>query len=510
MLTLTLLSLVLSQGTASGLPGLPSRAFTSPNLSIYLVTDGGYQTGLVADTYFVDPTGSDSNACTSSGAAACATLTGITSRLPRFIRNTITINVAAGTYTDAPIFDGTFENAGNIDIVGPTLTGFTVATGSNSGSWTAVNNVQPATFTDSTQTWTTDNLKGALLVFTNGTSSGGILPIIGNTATVITTGASIGGAGPSVGNTYQIRIPAASFTNSTASGFGLTIRMFGKTETPIINSNGRFRITGVDFLQSGASGVACNFNGDAYLIALAGGTRCRQTNAGVGLQMPGGVATIFNSIIQGGSVGAIFGMASAGTTAASVSNVSTQRTGYIGGTSSGRALVLYNSLFSVQIGSLGLRSSPSSAQGVFEIHGRIDQISTNQNVLGIFCDSAGYGFYAGDASGSPLGSLGQGQTFTAWNFYVSGCGVGVGVSGKLASVAFDGTSGVSTCNNIANTCLEIALAGQLRVPTSLVVTGSSPTNQITLDTVSYTVAQLLAASPRQITAPLSFTTVHMR
>ena len=86
----------------AGSPLVNTVTATSP---LILTPDAGggfdfsfpsYQTS-AALTLYLDPAGNDSNACTASGASACLTWAGILSKLPQFLRNDVTINVAAGT-----------------------------------------------------------------------------------------------------------------------------------------------------------------------------------------------------------------------------------------------------------------------------------------------------------------------------------------------------------------------------------------------------------------------------
>src|SRR5689334_6787266 len=51
-----------------------------------------------AASLYVDPTGSDSNACAASGASACLTLQGAINKLPKYHRHGATINLAAGSF----------------------------------------------------------------------------------------------------------------------------------------------------------------------------------------------------------------------------------------------------------------------------------------------------------------------------------------------------------------------------------------------------------------------------
>jgi len=49
-------------------------------------------------TLYVDTAGSDSNACTASGASACLTVQGALGKIPKRIKHPVTINIASGTF----------------------------------------------------------------------------------------------------------------------------------------------------------------------------------------------------------------------------------------------------------------------------------------------------------------------------------------------------------------------------------------------------------------------------
>lgn len=157
-----------------------------------------YQT-YAAVTLYVDPTGSDSNACTASGTSACLTLQGALNKLPRFIRNNVTVNVAAGTYVGnwQAVFTmevGASAAIPSFNVTGPSMSTFTPATGSATGTLTSVSQqaVPLSTLADTGQSWTVNDLRGRFIRFTSG--SGSTKLIIANTATTITYLSEIGRA----------------------------------------------------------------------------------------------------------------------------------------------------------------------------------------------------------------------------------------------------------------------------------------------------------------------------
>lgn len=158
------------------------------------VTRGGalkkrqYQT-YSAMTLYVDPTGSDSNACTSSGTGACLTINGALAKLPRFIRHTVTVNIAPGTYAGFTVANFQFDTSGSLSLVG-SMVNSTLASGSATGTLTSATagstSTGPASGTDTTQSWTTSDLHGRFVTFTSGALSGFSYPIDTNTATSFT------------------------------------------------------------------------------------------------------------------------------------------------------------------------------------------------------------------------------------------------------------------------------------------------------------------------------------
>lgn len=223
----------------SSLMGLPFCS-TAPQPGQVLTFDGGVWCGdtpaanatTAALTLYLDPTGSDSNACTSSGVLACSTLAGVLAKVPRIMRHNVTINVAAGAY-GAPFVLGpgiTVESGATLTIAG-TMTAATLATGAATGTITSVtapSNAGPPSITDTSQSWTSNNLRGAFVTFTSGSLNGQSFPITSNTATSLTFTTTSNTA--VAGNTYSIQVPGSTFISATqatvtgiSGGGGVTI-----------------------------------------------------------------------------------------------------------------------------------------------------------------------------------------------------------------------------------------------------------------------------------------------
>lgn len=137
---------------------------------------------------YVDPTGTDSDSCVSSGTAACLTIQRAWNNAVNFYNNSayaVTINVAAGTTYAAPILSGwNCMNGGSMLIQGALAASTNLATGSATGTATGNSvgsNNTYSTLTDSGATWTTNDLAGRFI-----TNNSVTRVIRSNTGTVIT------------------------------------------------------------------------------------------------------------------------------------------------------------------------------------------------------------------------------------------------------------------------------------------------------------------------------------
>ena len=166
-------------------------------------------------TLYVDPTGSDSNPCTASGTSACATLAGAMAKVPSKVRHNVTINVAAGTYSEALNVRGFTIDVGVTFSVTGVMSNVTPATGTGSGtatSGTGGTSASPASLTDSSQTWTVDDLRGKFVTFTSGSLNGNSFPIVSNTATTLYTPIT---TTITAGTTYVIQTQGTVFSSAS-------------------------------------------------------------------------------------------------------------------------------------------------------------------------------------------------------------------------------------------------------------------------------------------------------
>lgn len=198
-----------------------------------------------AMTLYVDPTGSDSNPCAAAGTSACLTIQGAVNKVPYLIRHAVIINVAAGSYSTAVnISTRTFTDAGSFTLQGSTTwTTSTIATGSATGTSTAYTAAVPSTvslgtFTDSTQAWTVNDLKGRFLTITSGAASGQQRVIVGNTATALNLNSTI--TSLVSGTTYSIQEPSTIITGAVSL---LGLSGYSTSSTPIIISDLTISVT---------------------------------------------------------------------------------------------------------------------------------------------------------------------------------------------------------------------------------------------------------------------------
>lgn len=198
----------------------------------FLTVDAGYvllsslQT-TAAVTLYVDPTGSDANACTAIGTAACLTVNGALAKLPKFINHNAVVNVAAGTY--APFTIGAFTIMGGVSlsIIGAALAPTTVPSGTATGlvgSYDAGRFPSRPSITDPTQAWSpkwgvneTYFMRGLFLTVSNdaGVSSTRIIASADTTTLEIVPSAFAATALPAY--SYAIQAPSSIITSASGS-----------------------------------------------------------------------------------------------------------------------------------------------------------------------------------------------------------------------------------------------------------------------------------------------------
>ncbi len=428
-------------------------------------------------TFYVDPTGNNANACTASGTAACATLSGVFAKLPPRIVHAQTINVAAGTYTDQVLLNDIDVNAA-ITITGPALANVTPATGSATGTLTTVSNTNPAVMTDSGQAWTTNNLLGQWLVMTSGTQNGQLRVIATNTATTVTLASPFNSA-PATSDTYAIRSPAAVFNAST--GVTLAVRATGNSGGASANGV-TISITGLSFRQTGSDLAACRVATSNQTVSFINSSCITTTGTAQGaLVFSEGVLTLSAASIVGSGIGLITSLNRPGSL--------NPNNSFVHGGSSGISTFPNSSLvlngaqtWTVQT------NSASGFEGVWKLGGNVNRFTGSAAYLNLRCLQSG-----------PSGILqAAGPTQLMYdNLYVAGCttGINLSASGNGYPSGHVGLTGSElACLNVG-TCINVTSGSRVRVPATFTTDAGI---DISIDGVSYTKANLTSASPPRL------------
>lgn len=452
-------------------------------------------------TLYVDPTGNDTNACTSSGTGACRTIQGAWNKLPKFVRHSVTINVAATDDSGAPVTRLTekiFTSPlglvdGGVGTVTPTLTiagaskaQWIPATGSATGTITATSLTDGVqTWTDSAQTWTVGDLDTKFIRFTSGTLNGRTFTIWGNTATTVNV---IPTATPGIGDAYEIVTNAVSYGPLIVGELGLI------TVT----------ISDIDFLSSSTT-AACNGTGHtatASTILRLNGTRCINTAAS-------GVAALLTYLSTTGassSVPPVFWSyqsqalsISRGWSMTNLSGNFYARSDATGGTSVAfRAICVDGRTSSVMgctwLGAVGKTTSATATGPVAYLDGPGTWSSSGGTTSWLIAECAA-------GATQPGVYLGASSNWVLHNVHARNCSTGVTNQGATTLWAQSKTllgtnsgNGTLACTSTA-TCLSLIRGGGLSF---LTYTPTGVTTDFSLDGTSYTAAQLSGFSPAYI------------
>lgn len=430
-----------------------------------------------AMTLYVDPTGSDSNACTASGASACATLGGALNKVPIHIRHAVTVNVAAGTYTEVFRVQG-FKFApanGAAPTAALNITGvqsaFTVATGTNTGtvsSYVAPTAGAHPLLNDGTQTWTVNDLRGRYVTITAGAGVGEYHLITSNTATQLSLAYPFTAA-PTGASTYEIRSPGPVFTGAGGTVAALT---------------GTGLVTISDITIQPASGAAFVIGGSVQNPITT--TRTRFVGTTTGVFAPGSGTTTTNTgpsywrmnqvLAQGGTLNGL--QVGAGVTVSS-----TEVFIRCSGTCSGSGFTSGTNNTVTLNGTV----AGDFTLGLVYVNG-----STFGGSLGLWLDCG-----AGTNTGIYLAA--PSTLFSGWGSwaahsgpYLNGCLNGYSLNG-LSQNYIDGTAVFTTVTN------AVVLAGDARAIIEPGPTFTGVTNQLTIDGTVYTDADLTTFT--RITGP---------
>jgi len=437
------------------------------------------RTTSAAVSLFVDPTGNDSNACTSTGTAACLTIQGATNKIPKWLRHTALITIASGTYALGGAYVDGFDAVNDLNAPSTgtyiqydgTLITATVATGTATGTatgGTAGNTTGTfGTLVDGAQTWTVNDLRGKIIEITGGTGSGQRQVIQSNTATTITI---VGDwTAPTGTSTYAVRdwgtiitgslaLPAQnSFTASTASSGAFIIGSTVRSDTAVTLRWLKFTGAAVSISNRGSALMRLNEN------------RFESTASQPIVSYGGTFVTARNSFSLGGSAtSAIGGLNQYYPPVSSTEDFfrGSAGTGSAFGITFDGRLTFSNSAFE------------NLANG----------IRTNQGFLSI--SGVQFNSITGDCIGSNSNgfttSLGGSASILVTSAAMSTCGVAFNISGgnQLTSASVAGAT---------NTVIYRVLnGGYIQEASTSTITG---TTEIDVDGTSYTIAALRAAGP---------------
>lgn len=254
-----------SSGGFNGLP--PGSSSVTPSGTPNVV-----QATTAPLTFYVDPTGNDSNACTATGTAACLTIQGALNKSPRMLRHQVTVSVAAGSYAGALVsgffVDPSFQQANGGLLIDGALATSTLATGSATGTAAGAGQSTGSgstfgTLCDPGATWTVSDLVGRFITTTSPANATRV--ITANTATCIT----IAGTWllPVAGSTtYTVQDPSVIVTGAVTG-----------PASPVSSSSANraaFIFTGNDFSYQNSACALRNMriaNATGFGVAVAGG-----------------------------------------------------------------------------------------------------------------------------------------------------------------------------------------------------------------------------------------------
>lgn len=451
-------------------------------------------TGTVA--LFVDPAGNDSNDCASVG-TPCLTLGGVAAKIPFVVRYPITVTFANGSYTGGFVRNHQWDpatSAGAYIVLKGTLTTFTPATGSATGTATSAATcgaapIVKASLTDSTATWTTNDLRGYLLETTGGTGSGQFMPIVSNTGTVMTvTGCWT--VTPDATTTYAIRTWGAQITTPGAQQPGDYLN--GPGTGPLIGITNiglgatRFSNDGMVVIDSMRTVGAANALYVANAHVLVRRSRLETTNASNSINFfgPSPRLNILNSSVISGTGYTVFEFG--------------PELGNNAGPSIGGSMQLSNSFF--QTGATSLSGMFLSMPGAF-MFGVTLTLTNSGAAKGIWFDGAAFGGLMEathincTAGGSTIGiyalndqsdhAIALPTSVMALDYdsgEISECPTSVSLGGPLVQFTTDEPLFQATAGT---TAILMAHGAQVLLDTNAATSGSF-TNQLNLDSGAIT------------------------
>jgi len=442
---------------------------------------------------FVDTAGSDSNACTSSGAGACLTIQGALAKVPQNIHHPVTITVGSGTFGCAYVggfkfWAPTSASAGAYLFLQGTFATSTVATGTATGTSTAA--TAPAlptsfgTITDAAQTWTVNDLRGRFVIVGSVRA-----PIVSNTATVVTYGGAISiGTGAGLAYTIQDAAtvmsgtpcdrPASGFVASAGAGNAAMLWISNGADNLYVPST----LTVQGFRFTNATGRAIQLQDGSLQVNECQFITTASPILWDNTPSPGSRLSVDDSVfnLTAGTTGIAQNLTSPG------SNIL-----FVNGA------VFYGAgIFGINIGPRFalITASSFALTGAAPIAIRLASGEANVQLNRIDCG---------------LVASSTGINVSAVNGFVAGAGViSTDISNCITALSSvnrsAATFGASVTGMANTTALNILTGGRVDIATTTTLTG---TTEISLDGTTYTFAALRALVPKQITDATTLSTV---
>ncbi len=435
---------------------------------------------------YVDPTGSDSNACTSTGTAACLTIQGAIDKVPKTILDPVIVTVGAGNFAGAYVAGFTVGKPRSVaagaylSLLGTLATSTDLATGSATGTFTSgtAGTSSPAVFGTGVmtgQTWTVNDLRGRFVEVTGGTGSGQIRVVQSNTADTIT----IAGTWTAVTGTSTFAIrDSVSVVNS---GVVVPVQINAVVGTAAIGF-----VIYDNLAEVGVGTTSALVGVENMRIATANGIQITNTSkslirqcqfivgaSGIGIRLLSlSSVALYSSYFDASS--GLYGFYSV-----SSSGPQFLSTSLIRGGIAGLAVSDAGNGFNV----LGVAIEASTSYGVW-VNGPISKSQFN----GVRIDCGGVGTGIAILFGSSNGTMGG-----------SIAGIGGDISNCPTAISATGThhlSLASVWSGTGNTtAISLTEGAALKLSSTSTITG---TTELSIDGTTYTIAQMRALSPKII------------
>lgn len=427
-------------------------------------------------------TGVDDGGCVSS---ACRTTAYVVTQIPKHIDHALTLALDGGTFDPLVLSGRIFSSTGSLTINGPAQVASTLATGTATGTLTSVSTgaFAMSVYSDSTQSWTTDDLRARMITMTSGAASGQSVMIASNTGTTVSVPGQFTNT-PSIGDSYRISEPGVSFAGAS----------------PLLVT-GNYGTVGSTMTMNDVKFAATSFNRFINYGVQLTANRSIFTSSGNSNAITTGTNNTLNSSNIFIQTSALTCPSSTTGTCVNVSGASVS----LGLTGS----VLYTSGFSAMIVASGTRlalaktavtatgTGAATTSGVVQFVGPLFSTASTQtnSFLNITC-GAGMSAPAmriyGGGGGTLDSAFDVGPTSVTLNGLItSGCPTGVALGGR-SQLAL-------TAATFTNTTTDVSVTGGSKFVIKSAPTTTGETTQLSIDGDPWTFGDLNAAPSKQFT-----------